>query len=224
MKSITLKDRLDLLVALPAPRLCQMLCVLSQHEELDRIWALLVWIETERRSGKKLSQRTETRLRKYLFPGKSLQRLLDVDAWYDPTIFEMVTETLLTPVLAAREQSPDSDSLMDVLEGWGRGNNHPFFAVRSFVEELPYDSAAALLPKVRDEQPVPRRRAQPHKKSAELMHVMLFLYHRDFLDATEMINLFGSQTNPKSTVWKRVARGLRAYYQELKKQTISQKD
>lgn len=221
MTTLSLKDRLHLLVALPPSRLCQMLCVLSQQEEQDRIWALLVWIETERRGAKPLSQRATTRLRKALFPGKSMQRLMDGEAWYDPTIFELITESVLAPVLGAREQSPDSDELLDVLAGWSRGDNHPFFAVRSFVEELSSASLEALLPTVPQER---KRRRQPHKKSAELLHVLMFLYHRDYVSLTEMVNLFGDHLKPQSSVWKRVARGLKAYYTELKKQTLSQKD
>lgn len=219
---ITLRDRLDLLVALPLPRLCQMLCVLSQQEEADRLWALLVWIEAERRKRpEELSKRTATRLKKGLFPGASLQRLLDGEAWFDPTIFELVTETLLASVVAARGQSPEADQLLEVLEGWSAGDNHPFFAIRTFVEALP---EAAQLSKVRGvEEPV-LRRPQPHKKVAQMLHVLLYLYQREFVTQTELINLFGSHLNPQSSVWKRVARGLKAYYAELKKQSLSQKD
>jgi len=219
---MSLRDRLDLLVALPLPRLCQMLCILSNKEETDRIWALLVWIEAERRKRPaELSKRMRTRLKKSLFPGYSLDRLLDPQAWYDPTIFELVTESVLAPVLAARAQSPDAEQLLEVLEGWSAGDNHPFFAIRSFVEALPEGSSAALLPKVPNP---PKRRAQPHKTVAQLLHVMLYLYQRDIVTETELVNLFGEHLNPQSSVWKRVASGLKAYYAELKKQSLSQKD
>ena len=213
---LSLRDRLDLLVALPLPRLCQMLCVLSHQEENDRIWALLVWIEAERRKRPaELSRRLRTRLKKSLFPGHSLDRVLDPQAWYDPTIFELVTESVLAPVLAARAQSPDAEELLEVLEGWSAGDNHPFFAIRSFVEALPEGSSGALLPKVANP---PKRRAQPHKTVAQLLHVMLYLYRRDIVTQTELINLFGEHLSSQSSVWKRVASGLKAYYAELKKQ------
>lgn len=217
---VSLRDRLDLLVALPLPRLCQMLCILSQREDTDRIWALLVWIEAERRKRPvELSRRAATRLKKSLFPGASLKRLLDPEAWYDPTVFELVTESVLAPVLAARGQSPDAEQLLQVLEGWSAGDNHPFFAVRSFVETLPAESAGAVLPKVPEP---PARRPQPHKTVAQLFHVILYLYQRDIVTQTEMLNLFGPHLNSQSSVWKRVASGLKAYYAELKKQGMRQ--
>lgn len=219
---ISLRDRLDLLVALPLPRLCQMLCVLSHQEETDRTWALLVWIEAERRKRPaELSKRACARLKKALFPGASLQRLLDGESWFDPTIFELVTESLLAPVVAARGQTPDAERLLEVLEGWSAGDNHPFFAIRSFVEALP---EAAQLSKVRGVDEVPLRRPQPHKTVAQMLHVMLYLYEREFVTQTEMINLFGTHLNSQSSVWKRVAKGLKAYFVELKKQSLSQKD
>ncbi|MBX3168507.1 MAG: hypothetical protein KF760_13905 [Candidatus Eremiobacteraeota bacterium] len=220
--SLSLRDRLDLLVALPTPRLCQILCILSQQEDIDRIWALLVWIEAERRKRPaRLSKRAAARLKKSLFPGASLQRLLDGECWFDPTVFELVTESLLSPVVAARGQTPDAEQLLEILEGWSAGDNHPFFAIRSFVEALP---EAAQLSKVRGVDEPPLRRPQPHKNVAQLLHVLLFLYQREFVTQTELINLFGSHLNSQSSVWKRVARGLKAYYAELKKQSLSQKD
>lgn len=218
---MSLRDRLDLLVALPLPRLCQMLCILSNQEESDRVWALLVWIEAERRKRPaELAKRVRTRLKKSLFPGYSLDRVLDPEAWYDPTIFELVTESVLNPVLAARAQSPDAEDLLEVLEGWSAGDNHPFFAIRSFVEALPETASAALLPKVPNP---PRRRVQPHKTVAQLLHVMLYLYQRDIVTPTELINLFGEHLDSKSSVWKRMAAGLKAYYAELKKQSLTER-
>lgn len=199
-----------------------MLCILSRQEKGDLVWALLVWVEAERRQRPaELSKRAVTRLKKRLFPGSSLQRLMDSQAWYDPTVFELVTESILAPVLAARGQSPEPEQLLEVLEGWSAGDNHPFFAIRNFVEALPAASSAALLPKVANP---PKRRSQPHKTVAQLFHVLLYLYQRDILTQTEMINLFGVHLDSQSSVWKRVASGLKAYYAELKKQSLSQKD
>ncbi len=219
---ISFRDRLDLLVALPLPRLCQMLCVLSQQEETDRIWALLVWIEAERRQRPaELSGRACARFKKSLFPGASLPRLLDGQAWFDPTIFELVTESLLAPVVAARGQTPEPGRLLEVLEGWSAGENHPFFAIRSFVEALP---EAAQLSKMRGVDELPLRRPQPHKTVAQMLHVMLYLVQTERVTQTELINLFGSHLKSQSSLWKRVAKGLKAYYNELKKQSLSQKD
>ena len=221
--TLTLQDRFALLAALPAPRLCQMLCILSQEEQVDRIWALLVWIEAERRArGAKLPKRTATRLRKVLFPGASLERLFDPQAWFDPTIFELVTESVIAPLLGARGQVPETEHLLEIVADWSAGDNHPFFAIRSFVKALPAASASALLPKVRGKQVVAARSAQPQKQVAQLFHVLLYLFHRDFLTHTEMVNLFGQHLVAQSGLCKRLAKGLKAYYAEIKKLSLSQ--
>ena len=216
---ISLQDRLDLLVALPAPRLCQMLCVWSQMEDIDRIWSVLVWIESQRqRRPAQLTGRARTRWMKGLFPGRSLDRLLDAEAWFDPTVFELVTESVLAPLLGSPTKGPEPEPLLEVLEGWNQGSNHPFFAVRTLLDQLPEEAASAVLKGARLDLEKRTVRAQAHKQVAQLFHVLLYLYRRDFLFVTELVNLFGPDLQLDPSVWKRVSSGLKAYYTELKDQ------
>lgn len=220
MKStITLQDRFDLLVALPPSRLCQMLCVWSQLEEVERIWSVLVWVEAQRlKRPAELSGRARSRLKKGLFPGHSLDRLLDPEAWYDPTVFELITESVLAPLSKSTAKAPDPEPLLEILEGWNEGSNHPFFAVRTLLDNLPEAAAKAVLSVGRLDLEKRAGRAQAHKRIPQLFHVLLYLYRRDFLFLTELVNLFGTTLQPDSSVWKRVASGLKAYYAEMKNQ------
>ena len=218
---ISLQDRLDLLVALPASRLCQMLSVWSQLEEVDRVWSVLVWVESQRlKRPAELTGRARARLKKGLFPGRSLERLLDAEAWYDPTVFELVTESVLAPVLGSHAKGLNPEPLLEVLEGWNEGSNHPFFAVRTLLDKLPEVAATAVLNGGRLDLEKRTVRAQAHKQVAQLFHVLLYLFRRDFLFVTELINLFGPTLQPDSSVWKRVASGLKAYYAEMKDQAM----
>ena len=217
--TISVQDRLDLLVALPPTRLCQMLCVWSQFEEQDRIWSLLVWVEASRlKRPAELSGRARGRLKKALFPARSLDRLLDQGHWYDPTVFELVTETLLAPLLAAALPGLDPEPLLTVLEGWNYGTNHPFFAVRSLLDALPEKAARAVMSGGRLDLETRAGRSQNHKRVPQLFHVLLYLYRRDFLVTTEMVNLFAPTSESDPSLWNRLASGLKAYYAEMKAQ------
>jgi hypothetical protein len=197
-----------------------MLSVWSHLEEVERIWSVLVWVEAQRlKRPAELSKRATGRLKKGLFPGRSLERLLDAEAWYDPTIFELITESVLAPLLKATAKGPDPEPLLAVLEGWNEGSNHPFFAVRTLLDQLPEAAAAAVLSGGRLDLEKRAGRAQAHKQIPQLFHVLLYLYRRDFLFLAELVNLFGPTLQPDSSVWKRVASGLKAYYAEMKKQT-----
>lgn len=216
---ITIQDRLDLLVALPPSRLCQMLCVWSQFEEQERIWSTLVWIEAQRlKRPAELSRRAHTRLKKGLFPGRSLDRLLSPEAWYDPTVFELITESVLAPLLGAPAPNPDPAALLEVLESWNEGSNHPFFAIRNLLDRLPEESARAVLETGPLDLEKRAGRAQRQKHTPQLFHILLYLFRRDFIFNTELVNLFGPNLDRQSDVWKRLASGLKSYYAELKTQ------
>ncbi|MBS2040880.1 hypothetical protein JST97_38185 [bacterium] len=217
--SMTIQDRLDLLVALPASRLCQILCVWSQFEEQERIWSLLVWVEAQRlKRPAELSRRARTRLKKSLFPGRSLDRLLSAEAWFDPTVFELIAESILSPLLGSPATNLDPGPLVAILEGWNEGSNHPFFAVRTLLDRLPEQAAQAVIHGGRLELERRAGRAQSQKQTPRLFHVMLYLFRKDFLFVTEVVNLFGSNPKVDSTIWKRVASGLKRYYAEMKEQ------
>lgn len=222
LSKVTIQDRIDFLLALPPTRLCQMLSSWSDREDTERVWSLLAWLEAWRSlRGIELSGRAKTRLKRGLFPRYSMERLLDGQAWCDPLVLALVSESLLAPLLGAPSGKVDYAAIMRVVQAWNKASNHPAFTLSIFLGHLPLASARAVLGHGR--LPVRQRAltAMPDKEIPQLLHVLFFLYRQDFLLEIEMVNLFSPGLSARTELWARVASGLKAYYKVMKEQLLS---
>ena len=213
---MTYQDCLLLLLCLPRTRLCQMLCIWSGEAQIEKVWGLLLWLETLRADApSQLSRYTRTRLNLGLLPEDALNRLCKPDEPYSLTVLELVTHSLFTPLLAARCQTPDVDELCAVRDSWEVGDQHTIVASSALLDLLPVKARNQLTATgpldcvlLSQERPL---LWQEHQATPLLLHVLLFLLHRGYLSGSMLANLFVAEVHFPKRKWESVAEGLQKF-------------
>lgn len=214
------QDSLLLLLSLPVTRLCQMLCIWSDEAHLEKVWGLLLWLETLRPDAPtELSQQTRRRLHAGFLPEPALTRLGKANQAYNETVLELVTQSVFAPLLAARCQSPAIEELCAVRQSWDAGNHHSLVASQTFLDHLPMSSrnqltATCLLDCMLLSRDRPMH--QQHQVAPLLLHVLLFLLHRGYLSQRMLVNLYADDVQFPDSNWQLLAEGLQHFVSEAK--------
>ena len=212
-------DSLEFLVALQRPRLCQMLAVLSQQQEPDHIWGLLLWIEAEReRLAPQLPPGPRLRLQRELLVGGSLESFSQLDRPCALEVFQLIAETVLQPLLGVHSEFPDHELVSGLLGEWTLGKKLGDRVVGFFLDELPaplYDLTVAWLPLgfARSKRPQARL-VGPRQRAPFLLEIFLYLLHRGYLSAARLINLYTPAGSGTTSEQRLLAEGVLAFWEE----------
>lgn len=212
---MTTNDSLSLLLSLPAPRLCQMLCLLSRQQDLESAWACLVWIESERYHHSPLSGYTAKRWKQSLLAGGSLERLLNASQPFDSLVLELVTDSVFAPLFNARGSGPDRESLSATMASWDPKRDHLVLSLSAFMESLPRCAAQALLSLPGSDflQVALHKRKSPpeHQRTALLFQVMLHLFYGGALPDTMLVDLYLYDNRHTPQEWEQLLQGLQRF-------------
>lgn len=192
-----------------------MLCLLSKQQDLESAWACLVWIESQRFKASTLSQTSSQRWKRTLFPGQSLERLLNASQPFDSTVLNLVTDSVFAPLFQARGVGLDREALAATMESWDPKEDHLVLSLSALMESLPNSSAASLLELPGSDflQVALRKGKSPaeHQRTALLFQILLHLYYTEALSDSMLVDLYRYDNAHSLQEWQCMLEGLRRF-------------